>query len=118
VTRPGRRSRLALAGIAAWLAAAGPAAAADADLHSGLAYLRAGAQTEAEQHLMRYREGSRDSDVRVGIDRALALLKQPLAEDVREYIADTIEDIVRMNAEPRGRPARPTYAVRMFPVFP
>ena len=102
-----------------WLAASGPAVAAESDLHSGLAYLRAGAQVQAEQHLLRYRDGEVDSDVRVCIDRVLPLLKRPLSEDVREYIAGSVEEIVtRAKAASRSGRALPGYAARMFPVFP
>ena len=73
---------------------------------------------EAEQYLTRYHDDSRDPHVRRSIGRVLPLLKRPLPEDLREYIAGTIEDIVaRAKASaPPGRP--PSYSARMFPVFP
>ena len=111
---------IALAGIAVWLAASGPAAAADADLHSGLAYLRAGAQMEAEQYLTRYRDDTRDPHIRRHIDRVLPLLKRSLPEDVREYVAGTVEEDVVARLKASSLPGRPlpSYSARMFPVFP
>ena len=111
---------IALAGIVAWLAASGPAAAADADLHSGLAYLRAGAQTEAEQYLTRYRDDTRDPHIRRHIDRVLPLLKRSLPEDVREYIAGTVEEdvVARLKASSLSGRRLQSYSARMFPVFP
>ena len=113
-----RRLAFAVAGTALWLTASGAASAAESDLYSGLAYLRAGAQVQAEQHLLRYRDGVRDPDIRVRVDRVLPLLKRPLSEDVREYIAGTIEDVVRVRTTPRGSRTQPAYMARMFPVFP
>src|SRR5713226_2844508 len=72
-------------GIMIAVAGGGPAGAAEADLHSGLAHLRAGAQAQAERDLLKYRDGLRDSDARRSIDRVLPLLRRPLTEDVREY---------------------------------
>lgn len=100
------------------LAGSGSAGATESDLRSGLAHLRAGAQGQAEQDLTKYREGEQDSDIRRSIDRVLVLLKRPLPGDVREYIAAALEDKVRMKADPQSRRAGPSYASRMFPVFP
>ena len=105
-------------GIVIALAGSGPASAAESDLRSGLAHLRAGAQGQAEHDLTKYRDGERDSDIRRSIDRVLPLLRRPLADDVREYIAGAIEESVRMNADARRRRVRSSYASRMFPVFP
>ena len=104
--------------FALWLAAPGVAPGAERDLGDGLASLRAGAQLQAEQQLTRYRDGELDSEIRRSIDRVLPLLRRPLNEDVREYIAGTIEDGVRGRARLRTERTRPSYALRMFPVFP
>ena len=117
--RKARRVIFTVVGMVVWLAASGPAVAAESDLYSGLAYLRAGAQGQAEQHLMKYRDGELESDVRVCIDRVLPLLKRPLSQDLREYIASSVEDVVtRAKAASRSGRALPGYAARMFPVFP
>jgi len=120
VTRTPKTRRLAsvLAGTALWLAASSAAGAAESDLVSGLAHLRAGAQSQAERDLLKYRDGLGDSDVRRSIDRVLPLLRRPLTEDVREYIAGTIEESVRLKADARTQPARRGFLSRMFPVFP
>ena len=91
---------LAAAGIVVWLAAAGGACAAERDLYSGLAYLRAGAQAQAAESLTRYRDDERDPGIRGSVSRVLPLLKRPLPEDVREYLAATIEE--RVAARPKG----------------
>jgi hypothetical protein len=108
----------AVVGLVVALAGSGSASATESDLRAGLAHLRAGAQGQAEQDLTKYRNGEPDSDIRQSIDRVLPLLKRPLPEDVREFIAGALEDKVRMKADPRSRRARPSYASRMFPVFP
>ena len=105
-------------GAALWLTASAAAGAAESDLVSGLTHLRAGAQAQAERDLLKYRDGERDSGIRRSIDRVLPLLRRPLTEDVREYIAGTIEESVRFKAYARTRPARPSFLSRMFPVFP
>ncbi|HEU4369021.1 MAG TPA: hypothetical protein VFV05_12440 [Methylomirabilota bacterium] len=92
--------------------------AADRDLHSGLAYLRAGAQAEAERDLTRYRDGERDPEILRKIDRVLPLLKRPLTQEVRDYVAMTIEDAVPAKSKMRAESNRPNYWSRMFPVFP
>ena len=96
----------------------GPANASEADLQSGLAHLRAGAQAQAERDLLKYRDSLRDSEARRSIDRVLPLLRRPLTEDVREYVAGTIEASVRPTAEAQNTPARRGVLSRMFPVFP
>ena len=95
--------------------APGVVQAADSDLASGLRNLREGAQLQAEQDFVRYRDGERDADMRRRVERILPLLKRPLSPDVREYIAATVEEAARARAQ---RAARPGYLVRMFPVFP
>ena len=109
---------VAVAGFVIALAGSGPASATEGDLRSGLAHLRAGAQAQAEQDLTEYRDAEWDSDIRRSIDRVLPLLRRPLAEDVREFIAGTIEETVRMKADARSRRPRPSHLSRMFPVFP
>ena len=109
---------IAVAGILVWLAAPGLVSPAERDLDSGLVALRAGAQIQAEQHLMRYRDEERDPGVRRSVDRVLALLKRPLAAEVREYIAATLEEAVRVRPMMRAEASRPSYWSRMFPVFP
>jgi hypothetical protein len=91
---------------------------AESDLHSGLAHLRAGAQAQAERDLVKYRDGERDPDLRRSIDRVLPLLRRPMNDDVREYVAGTIEESVRVRGDARVRTARPGFLSRMFPIFP
>jgi hypothetical protein len=113
--------RVALAAIlvtGGCLAWAGSATAAERDLHSGLAHLRAGAQAEAERDLTRFRDEERDPEVRRKIDRVLFLLRRPLTPEVREYVATTIEEAVPPRATVRMERGRPSYWSRMFPVFP
>jgi hypothetical protein len=119
---PGRtiRNTLGIAALGTLIALGGfaSASAAEADLHSGLAHLRAGAQAQAERDFAKYRDGLRDVEARRSIDRVLPLLRRPLSEDVREYLAVTIEEDARLKAEARPRPGRPGFLSRMFPVFP
>lgn len=114
----GRLIVAAVVGAAAWAVLAGDGVAADRDLHSGLAYLRAGAQLQAERDLTRYRDEEPNPEVRTKIDRVLPLLRRPLTDEVREYVAVTIEEAVfpRSGALVEGR--RPSFWSRMFPVFP
>jgi hypothetical protein len=115
----GRRLGAVAAGVVVWLAASGLTVAAERDLYSGLAYLRAGSQARAEEHLAKYRDEEGDPVIRKSVDRVLGLLKRPLAEEVREFIAATLEDSIR--ARPKARQdsgGRPSYWSRMFPVFP
>jgi len=115
----GRWLSAVAAGIVVWLAASGLTVAAERDLYSGLAYLRAGSQARAEEHLAKYRDEEGDPVIRKSVDRVLGLLKRPLAEEVREFIAATLEDSIR--ARPKARQdsgGRPSYWSRMFPVFP
>jgi hypothetical protein len=93
-------------------------AAAERDLSLGLGYLRAGSQIEAERHLTRYRDTERDPEIRTTLDRMLPLLKRPLPEEVREYMARTIEDSVRAKPRTVSEIGRRSYLSRMFPVFP
>ena len=116
-TRRTRQVACAVTGTVLWLATSA-AGAAETDLVSGLAHLRAGAQAQAERDLLNYRDGLRDSDVRRSIDRVLPLLRRPLTEDVREFIAATIEESVRPKADARAQPVRPGFVSRMFPIFP
>ena len=109
-------SRCAAWAVLALLAAApGVAHATEIDLSSALRHLRAGAQAQAEQDFVRYRDGERDADMRRRVDRILPMLKRLLSEDVRDYIAATLEEAA--HATGQGS-ARPSYALRMFPVFP
>jgi hypothetical protein len=114
--RSTRRLAFALV-VAGGLAAPGPVSASEGDLRAGLAHLRAGAQAEAAQRLLKYRDAAPDPEVRRTIDRVLPLLRRPLAPDVREYIATTIEDSSTVRGA-RGPMARPEVLSRMFPVFP
>ena len=104
-------------GIGVWLAGPGYTGAAERDLYAGLASLRAGAQSQAEQHLTRYRDEERDPEIRRNLDRVLPLLKAPLSAEMREYIAVTLEESVR-SAPKIQVSSRPSYWLRMFPVFP
>lgn len=107
-------------GVTVWLAASGSSGAAERDLYSGLAYLRAGAQIQAEENLTRYRDEEPDPTIRRIVSRALPLLRQPLAQDVRDYIAVTLEEAVRARARVTAlAPSRrPRYLLRMFgPLF-
>ena len=115
--RPSRHLAFAL-GTALCLVASGTASASESDLRSGLADLRAGAQLEAEQRLLRYRDAAPDADVRRSIDRVLPLLRRPLPEDVREYLATTIEEVAGAKATALSARLPPNYLSRMFPVFP
>jgi hypothetical protein len=114
--------RIALAGAVAIMAAVlvGPAAAApqQRDLDAGLAYLRAGAQAQAEEHLARYRNETRDPEVRHRLGRVLPLLKRPLTDDVREFLAAFVEEGVRLSPTERAQTGRAGYLSRSFPVFP
>ncbi len=65
---------------------------ADSDFYSGVAYLRAGDLVRAEQDLVRFRGDAKGHAVRASIDRALKLMKEPLPDEVREYIAATLEE--------------------------
>ena len=104
--------------IGASLAVAPGTQADQADLAAGLAYLRAGAQVEAEVAFARYVGTERDSDVRRSVVRVLPLLKQPLSGDVREYLASTIEGQAGFAPAAQIASRRPSYWSRIFPVFP
>jgi hypothetical protein len=108
---------IVLAGIGLGLVSA-PTGAAERDLYSGLAYLRAGAQTRAEESLTRYREEEANPEIRRSVDRVLPLLKRPLSEEVREYIAANLEERVRVASRMRAERTPLSYWSRMFPVFP
>src|SRR5262249_24123798 len=102
--------------VAVWLMTAALAKADERDLQYAIAYLRAGAQTQAEQSLAKYRDEQGDADVRRTVDRVILLLNRPLPDDVREYIAVTLEEtLIRPTPVKHSRPA---YFSRMFPVFP
>jgi hypothetical protein len=108
-----------LTGLVAWLGAPGRSGADVRDLDSGLAYLRAGSQTQAEEHLTKYRDQERDPEIRNRISRILPLLGRPLSPEVREYIASTLQEATRRRLESmpdNGPPSR--YLSRSFPVFP
>jgi hypothetical protein len=92
--------------------------AAEDNLRAGLAHLRSGDQVRAEQEFTRYRHTEPDPGVRSSIDRMLPLLRRPLPDDVREYLARTVEDAVALRAARHGPAARPSYLSRLFPVFP
>lgn len=103
-----------------WLAASGSGRAAESDryFYFGLAYLRAGAQTQAEENLTRYRDEEPDPRIRQIVSRALPLLKEPLTQDVRDYIAVTLEEAVRARLPALALSRRPRYLLRMFgPLF-
>ena len=108
-----------LTGLVAWLGAPGRSGADVRDLDSGLAYLRAGSQTQAEEHLTKYRDQERDPEIRNRVSRILPLLGRPLSPEVREYIASTLQEAARRRLESmpdNGPPSR--YLSRSFPVFP
>ncbi len=109
--------RATVAGVALTIVSTGSTDATESDLSTGLAYLRAGAQSQAGEYLARYRDSSRDPAVRERISRVLPLLKQPLPKDVRDYLAMTIEEGVA-GRELRTSWVRPPYWFRSFPVFP
>ena len=110
---------VAVAGLTLASAGWAPVGADEGHLQAGLAHLRAGTQAEAERDLATYRDGERDSGVRRSIDRVLPLLRRPLTDDVREYIAGTIEEAVRMKASTASARPRPSnFLSRMFPLFP
>lgn len=92
--------------------------AAEQDLHAGLAHLRAGDQARAEHDLVKYRDGERNVEIRTSIDRVLPLLRRPMTEEMREYVAKTIEERVQRGRERRSGSLRASSASRMFPVFP
>ena len=106
-----------LTGLVAWLGAPGWSSAAARDLSSGLAYLRAGSQRQAEEHLTRFRDEERDPEIRHSVSRILPLLRGRLSRNAA-YIASTLEEATRgrSGATPDGR--RPHYWSRVFPVFP
>ncbi len=105
-------------GLAVSLAVTEGTSAAERDLYAGLAYLRAGAQSQAMDSLTRYRDDERDAEVRQSVSRVLPLLKHPLTVDVREYLASTIENSVGARTKMRVENRRPNYWSRVFPVFP
>ena len=115
--RPNGR-RLILCVLALLTAAPSFVHAAEQDLSSGLVHLRAGRQVQAAQDLVRYRDGERDPEIRRSIERVLRLLKEPLSEELREYIALTLDEGVRRKAGARTPDVRPGFVSRMFPVFP
>ena len=92
--------------------------AAERDLHAGIAYLRAGVQARAEEALRKYRDEERDAESRRSVDRILPLLRQPLTQEMREYIAANLEERVRAAPKTRAVSGKPSYWFRMFPVFP
>jgi hypothetical protein len=94
------------------------ASAAERDLWSGLAHLRAGAQAEAERDFTRYRNEERDPEMRRRVDRVLPLLRRPLTEEVRQYIALTLEEGARARPPAAESAGKPRYWSRIFPVFP
>lgn len=107
-------------GVTVWLAASGSAGAAERDryFYFGLAYLRAGALPQAEENLARYRDEEPDPRIREIVSRALPLLRQPLTQDVRDYIAVTLEEAVRARLTALAPSRRPRYLLRMFgPLF-
>jgi|SRR5215510_8519510 len=107
-----------LAGLGVWLVAVSCTSAAEVDLYSGLAYLRAGAQTQAEEHFTKYCDEGGNPEVRRNVARVLPLLRLPLSEEVRNYIAATLEDSVRATQKLQANGGRPGYRSRMFPAFP
>jgi hypothetical protein len=114
-----RRARVAgVAVVALWLTVPGLGWAAESDLDRGLAYLRAGAQPQAVEALTKYRNEERNADIRKSVDRVLPLLVNPLPENVREYIATSLEQGARATPRRQGASARPSYWSRMFAVFP
>lgn len=108
----------AAAAAAACLALTTVTAAAERDLYSGLAYLRAGAQSQAADSLAKFRDDEPDPEVRRSVSRVLLLLRQPLPEDVREYLALTIEEKVAARPPVPARSRSSAYWSRIFPVFP
>jgi hypothetical protein len=107
-----------VAGVSVWLSVFGTASASESDFYAGLAYLRAGAQDRAVESLTKYRDEERNAEVRRSIDRILPLLKGPLSEDVREYIAANLEENVVVKPRMVAEGVRTSYRSRMFPVFP
>jgi hypothetical protein len=91
--------------------------AADRDLEAGLAYLRAGNNALAIQHLTRYYQRQTDSDIRGQIDLTLNQLSQPLTQDERERAARQLQDIVQARISGRSRFVL-GWRYRNFPVFP
>lgn len=116
--RKRRRIDAAAVGIAVFLAASRWTGATENDLYVGLTHLRAGEQSQALQYLTRYRDGEQDPEIRRDVALILPLLKQPLAEDVREYLALTLEQRVQRHSQARIESRRPAYRFRIFPVFP
>ena len=104
--------------VVGMVVSSGAAGAAESDLDAGLAYLRAGAQAEAEKHLTRYRDEVRDPEARKRLARVLHLLKRPLSDDLREFLAEAVEDSVRPRPKGRAEVTPPDYLSRIFPVFP
>jgi hypothetical protein len=117
VGRIKQASLATVAGVVLYVGASGTAAGTERDLYSGLAYLRAGAQSEAERSLTRYRDEEPDAEIRRKVDLVLPLLKRTLTQEVRDYIAATIEEAVSSRSSLRFETRRPSYWSRMFPVF-
>lgn len=114
-----RTSGVAAVALAFWLAAVGVAGSAERDLYFGLAYLRAGVLSQAEDHLARYRDDERDPEIRRSVSRVIPLLKNPLSKAVCEYLASALEE--QVGAKHKGlaeERRRPSYWSRIFPVFP
>jgi hypothetical protein len=122
VTRARAISRIAglsgglLAAAALFLMRPARGDAAERDLYFGLAYLRPGAQTQGERQFVKYRDEEPDATARRNVDRIFPLLKQPLSQELRDYIAVTLEASIRSRLMPAARSPRPSYASRMFPV--
>src|SRR4029077_18114387 len=83
--------------------------AAEQDLTSALGHLQAGRQIEAAKNLERYRAGVHYTEIRRSIDRVLRLLREPLSEELRGYIALTLDESIRRKTGQRTSALRPGF---------
>lgn len=75
---------------------------ATARLYLGLSYLQRGEDGPAEEHLTAFRDLSRGSRITAQIDRALKIMRTaPPTEELRGFIAASLEDEVIMQREVR-----------------
>jgi hypothetical protein len=111
---------LVVAGVllAGALSRPAPAVAGEHDLYAGLAYLRAGDQRQSAESFTRYCRDEANRDACRRVLRVLPLLDRPLSQDLRDYLAVTIEEQARVRSASTVDSRRATYWSRIFPVFP
>ena len=92
-------------------------------LYSGLVALQQQRDEVAAERLTRFRELEPDPRFGAQVDRALALLRtQPVSDEVRAFVATSLEDAARATLEVRAEReaarawAFPSFAVRCYPM--